>query len=396
MTVKKGVGMDRLKYVYYTGILTIALSSCAKDQSIVDNLLYHEGSFSDRIVFYLMPVSAKPVLKQEVLKTEGSKKIIQITLDCSKSHSNYTSFMTNELRNKLKNIQSHTHADAYAITNVDIDNNKIIRITIAYDEYVCTIEATMCDAISLKNACIINIYYTDAIRMSESHNPILKQATKNNPQEFMVALDCGHGGADFGKIGCANTVEKNITLSLGRQVAGLLQQKGFKVCMTRSDDRMVELDMRTKIANRYQADLLVSIHANSGPKEAKGIETYWNPKVPLRPVNSKKKYILDEMLCSLDTMSNSLAHSIHTHILNSVKKKYPLHDRSIKKAVCQVLLGADMPAALVEVGFLSNECEARMLSDEKFQRLIASSICLGIEQYCKKIINKDSFTNSVA
>lgn len=139
--------MYGFKYLYYSGALTIALGIGAKDQAIVDNLLYHEGTFSDRIVFYLMPVASKPILKQEILKADGSKKTIQITLDCSKFHRNYTFLIPNELRNKLQNIQSHAHADAYAVTNVEIDNNnKIIRITIAYDTNLCTVEAVMCDA----------------------------------------------------------------------------------------------------------------------------------------------------------------------------------------------------------------------------------------------------------
>lgn len=379
-------------------VLGVAFCIYGKDQYIVDNVFHHEGTFSDRIVLYLMPVAVKPVLKQEVVRSDGSKRVVHITLDCSKSYNKDTLLMPNDLKTKLQNIQSHTHPDAYTIMKVTVDKNKILHITLGYDANVCTIEAGMCDAISLKTACIIHVYYTEAMRITESHNAILHHVAKQKPQDFTVALDCGHGGTDLGKVGCANTVEKNITLSLGNQVALLLRKKGFNVCMTRHDDSTIALDMRTKIANTNKADLFVSIHANSGPKGTKGIETYWTEKAALcgNDIPYKENDTIKNVLCSLDMTSNALANSIHTHVLHSVKKKYPLIDRSIKRAVSQVLLGADMPGALVEVGFLSDEKEARMLSNQQFQRMIAASICAAIQQYCIMSIKKDCFTNIVA
>lgn len=176
----------------------------------------------------------------------------------------------------------------------------------------------------------------------------------------IVVLDAGHGAHDGGAVvGITGKLEKDFTLSLSLKIEALLQNNpNIEVIMTRDGDTYPELVERAKIANNANADIFISVHANSvaGSPSASGTETYYK--------KSEDK---------------ALADIIHKHMSKATGFK----DRKVKSANLSVLRNTDMPAALLEVGFLSNKAEEATLFDEDFQDRVAQSIVDGIKEYLK-------------
>jgi N-acetylmuramoyl-L-alanine amidase len=176
---------------------------------------------------------------------------------------------------------------------------------------------------------------------------------------ILVVIDPGHGGEDPGAIGISGLREKEIILDISQQVDKILEKQGLKVMLTRSSDYFVSLEGRTDMANRVNADLFVSIHANSinlSRPDVNGLETYYYK-------NGK-----------------ALADTIHRNITRSVNVK----DRGLKKARFYVLRHSEMPAALVEVGYVTGADDAAKLRDPNYRRQMAEAIARGIIEYIQK------------
>ncbi|MFO7172426.1 MAG: N-acetylmuramoyl-L-alanine amidase family protein [Bacillota bacterium] len=172
-----------------------------------------------------------------------------------------------------------------------------------------------------------------------------------------IWVDPGHGGHDPGALGPSGSQEKQVNLAVALRLRELLTQAGAQVQVTRQDDRFVELRARIQGANAAQADIFVSIHANSaGSPQAAGIETYYWDNHP---------------------ESARLAQAIHRHLIEELG----LRDRGVKKNDYLVLREARMPAVLVELGFISNPEEERLLTDPSFQQRAAIAIQKGIFDY---------------
>ncbi|GAB4324665.1 MAG: N-acetylmuramoyl-L-alanine amidase [Geminocystis sp.] len=174
----------------------------------------------------------------------------------------------------------------------------------------------------------------------------------------VVMIDPGHGGKDTGAIGIGGIQEKHIVLSISQQLARILEQQGIQVRMTRDSDYFVSLQGRTEMANRINADLFVSIHANSAganKPQVSGYETYYFQ-------NGK-----------------ALADTIHRNVLRRVD----VNDRKVRQARFYVLRTSNMPAVLVETGFVTGREDAAKLTNPAFQRQIAEAIAAGIIEYIK-------------
>jgi N-acetylmuramoyl-L-alanine amidase len=214
-----------------------------------------------------------------------------------------------------------------------------------------------------------------------------------------IVIDPGHGGKDSGAIGCCKYKEKDIVLGISKRVKKILKSRGFRVYMTRDKNIFIDLKDRTHFANIKNADLFISIHANSiTNKKHNGIETYY-----LSPAKSEraKRAAEKENRASLINMdkiskntllsflnrqkiiqSNKLALDIHGGVLESLKRKYRgVNDSGVKPAPFWVLVGAQMPAILLETGYLTNHKEAKRLKNGHYQSLIAKGIANGIESY---------------
>jgi len=215
---------------------------------------------------------------------------------------------------------------------------------------------------------------------------------------YIVVLDPGHGGKDPGAIGRDTGLKaKEVTLQVAKLVAGFLNKEvGIRVYLTRNTDRYLSLDRRTEIANQLGGDMFVSIHVNSGyRRRATGVETFFNSRYSYgegaeevaarenRPLGSEnvpdeaKLIIWDLIQDEYRSESNDLAHIVQKEMVQTAGRE----DRGVKSAGFYVLKGAAMPAILVEIGFLSNASEERMLGKEDFREKIALGIFRGLKRY---------------
>ena len=218
-----------------------------------------------------------------------------------------------------------------------------------------------------------------------------------------IVIDPGHGGRDPGCYVRGGLREKTITLSIAKLLAEELRQKlGCEVFLTRDRDEFLSLESRTAIANVKKADLFISLHVNAHKSRGvKGLETYFlnmttdrgAVMVAARENATSEKNISDLQTILNDLMLNTkiyessrLAHKVQSGMYGAVKKGYGgTRNLGVKQAPFYVLIGAEMPAILVEVGFLSNSTEKKRLVSRKYQQEIARGICDGIDAYVKSI-----------
>ncbi len=218
-----------------------------------------------------------------------------------------------------------------------------------------------------------------------------------------VVIDPGHGGKDPGAVGYRNYREKIVVYDISARVKKYLEKSGINVIMTRNKGEFIKLSRRTKFANAKKADVFVSIHANaSRSKKLHGVETYF-----LSPARSKRakrvaalenKDVMDQMKewSSKNTFltlmnrekiieSNKLAIDVQKNMLYYLKKRYKgVRDGGVREAPFWVLVGAQMPAVLVELGYITNPTEAKRLVLNRYnsyQDGLARGIAEGIVNY---------------
>ena len=217
----------------------------------------------------------------------------------------------------------------------------------------------------------------------------------------LIVVDAGHGGKDHGAKSVSGIKEKDVNIKIAKHVKAILVNRyKYRVVMTRKDDTFISLKDRSKISNKRNADLFVSIHANAAKrKSAHGIETYFlgtsHNKQALQTaarenrglVKSVKDDRVQQILASLITTtkindSSRLASRVQENLYRSSKKvNRNLKNLGVKEGPFYVLHGADMPSILVEVGFLTNWKEAKMLSQPQYIYSLAASIAEGIHKY---------------
>lgn len=219
-----------------------------------------------------------------------------------------------------------------------------------------------------------------------------------------IVLDAGHGGKDPGALGYLKGVkEKDITLQIAKRVARKLRERhGYEVLMTRDSDRFLTLEERTAFANTKNADLFISIHTNAHRKrDAHGIETYFLNlatdddaiRVAAMENATSTKNISDLQTILSDLMQNAkinessrLASNVQTAMYGNLKKRYrQIKNLGVKQAPFYVLLGAQMPAILVETSFISNPRECKRLVDPKYQDRLADAIVDGVKGYIREM-----------
>ena len=219
-----------------------------------------------------------------------------------------------------------------------------------------------------------------------------------------IVIDPGHGGTDPGAVN-GSLKEKTAVLGVAKKLGEILKARGYKVYFTRSTDVFINLRSRTKFANDKMADLFVSIHANAAPNAAKaksmhGIETFFlSPARSERSKNAaalENKSDIEEMnYFSQQTFlnvlnrekiiaSNKLGIDIQKEILASARKVYAASDGSVREAPFWVLVGALMPAVLVEIGYITHPVEGEKLFNEAYQKALANGIANGIDGYFAK------------
>jgi N-acetylmuramoyl-L-alanine amidase len=214
-----------------------------------------------------------------------------------------------------------------------------------------------------------------------------------------IVVDPGHGGHDPGAIGAGKTMEKDIVLAIGLKLADRLRSElGLDVVMTRSSDVFIPLEERTAIANKVNADLFISVHANASlNRNTTGIETYYlnlaktdkAAQLAARENNTtlEKVSVLQAVL--FDLMANykvndsaHLADEVQKGTWKRVSSRYPtVRNNGVKQGPFYVLVGATMPSILVETAFISNEAEERNLNDPAYQEATVEGIVAGVRSY---------------
>jgi N-acetylmuramoyl-L-alanine amidase len=214
-----------------------------------------------------------------------------------------------------------------------------------------------------------------------------------------IVIDAGHGGHDTGTIGPNGLLEKDLVLDVARRLGRLLEARlGAEVAYTRRDDTFVPLETRTAIANREQADLFISIHANSSrDSDARGVETYYlnftsSPEaleVAAREnaVSEKSIHELQDLVKKIALKdkideSREFASDVQDSLYGGLSlNSSGVRNRGVKKAPFIVLIGANMPSILAEISFVSNPTDERKLETSEQRQRIAESLYRGVAKY---------------
>lgn len=218
----------------------------------------------------------------------------------------------------------------------------------------------------------------------------------------VVVLDAGHGGRDPGRAGPDGVLEKDLTLQLVRRLAGELRDRGYEVHLTRRADTLIALADRPRFANDWKRGraqtVFVSIHANAGVKQATGFETYF-----LSDARTADERRVAEMENAAGDYEDKPAHAAPAveQILNGLRNDYyvrasddlaeliqrrlalvsPGPNRGVKQAGFRVLIGAIMPAVLVETGFITNRKEERWLASDRGQTRLVAALANALDQF---------------
>lgn len=216
-----------------------------------------------------------------------------------------------------------------------------------------------------------------------------------------IVIDPGHGGRDPGAIGQHGEREKDITLVIGKKLAKRLRKEGFEVFLTRDEDIFIPLEERTAFANKKKSDIFISIHVNSNPNTSlDGVETYFlnmtkddyaikvaatENETTSRSLSDLEFIIKDLMLNSKINESSKFATYVQNSIVSSHKESdHTCQNHGVKQALFFVLVGAQMPAILIETGFITNPMESKLLQKESYQNSIIDGIIQGINAYAHR------------
>jgi len=206
-----------------------------------------------------------------------------------------------------------------------------------------------------------------------------------------VVIDPGHGGEELGTQGVNGTLEKEITLSVARRLRTLIESRlGLKVFLTREDDRTISLDDRSAFANNHRADVFLSIHANSAVRPAmKGAEVYY---LTVERADAEARKKADENATVLPSLGGGnraidlilwetaqaryleQSSTLAGFVEQALRSKVEMSPRAVQQLPLRVLVGANMPAALVEIGYLSNVDQEGQLTTASYQDQVAQAL----------------------
>ena len=244
---------------------------------------------------------------------------------------------------------------------------------------------------------------------SSSSKSSSKAKTVNKKK--IIVLDPGHGGKDPGAIGYSGVYEKNITLAMAKELKVILEKEGYKVHLTRSTDIFIPLRDRVKIARKYNADLFMSIHADSAVnRSAKGLSVYTLSET----ASDKEAAALAERENKADVVAglNLLEHSkevsdilinlaqretmnrsseFASFMVQEMRKSVKLRDNTHRFAGFAVLKAPDVPSVLLEMGYLSNRTEERLLKQKDYRRKLAVSTSKAVEKYFDNMLHASVF-----
>lgn len=211
-----------------------------------------------------------------------------------------------------------------------------------------------------------------------------------------IMVDAGHGGKDPGARG-HGLMEKDVNLRMALILGDVLKKRGFRVIYTRTTDEFLALEERTALANAKKVDLFLSVHCNAHLDPAmQGIETYSlnlartpdavrvaarENAVSDKNISDLQMILTDLMLTSKIKESVDLARVVHRRGLSAIRSKWTVNDHGNREAPFYVLMGAKMPSALLEIGYITNKTEAARLKNEAYLKILANGIAAGVLEY---------------
>lgn len=263
----------------------------------------------------------------------------RIVIDFKNTLNNLDEFAEVEKTSLIKDIRS---------SNYQLDEKEVTRLVFELNEYY--------------SHKVNNYQNGHGIKIALAKEYLKDEGEKRKELDrHLIVIDAGHGGFDPGAIGSNGLEEKVPNLAIAKQVALLLKKEDQSVLLTRDSDKFHSLQNRVKFANLRGADIFVSIHANSFNNSGTGgVETYYNQ--------------------SISNQNRFLAEKIH----DKLGRNLGLIDRGIKDSNFYVIKYTKMPSALIEVAFLSNPREERLLKNKEFQNKAASLIVDGILDYLEE------------
>lgn len=218
-----------------------------------------------------------------------------------------------------------------------------------------------------------------------------------------IVIDAGHGGHDTGTIGPNGLMEKDLVLDVALRLGKLLEDRlGSEVIYTRDDDTFIPLETRTAIANQHEADLFISVHANSSrDRSARGVEVYYlnfTSDPAALDVAARENAVSDKSIHELQDLvkkitlkdkideSRELASDVEGSLATGLSSRgTPMRNRGVKKAPFIVLIGANMPSILAEISFVSNPTDEKKLTTPEYRQKIAESLYKGISKYVNSL-----------
>lgn len=348
----------------------------------------------------IQSVHVDPMCKLQDVKWDEDKLVLIFDKPLKEEQIKY--FTLHDKDNKIFryvfDIQTSMLLKAHNLTKADIDrvrlsqfdpktlrlvfdSKKKIEISHAIDEHVLS----------------INLGSKESVKVAaKAAEPLKKDKNK------IVVIDPGHGGDDPGAIGYNKIREKDIVLDISKELESILKSRGYRVYMTRKNDKFIKLKDRTKFANDKNANIFISVHANAVDRKnadnIQGIECFFlSPSRSERAKNAAaaenaadisdmNMYGKDSYLNLLNhhniLASNKLAIDLQRGMLGEINKKYKgVNDSGVKEGPFWVLVGAQMPSVLVEVGFISHPDEAKRLASDLYRKTLAIGLADGIERY---------------
>jgi N-acetylmuramoyl-L-alanine amidase len=256
----------------------------------------------------------------------------------------------------------------------------------------------------------IPTHYARSVAYADNVLTVTQQSQSEAPRspsdaphpKRIVILDPGHGGVDPGAKGPNGLREKDATLLMAKRLAAVLLARGYEVHLTRTTDTLISLADRPRMANRWKGSepgaLYISIHNNSGVPAAHGFETYFladastdderrvadmeNAAIKYekstRPIGSELDQVLNGLRNDFYLKASNTFADVVQH---DMAKFHPGPNRGVKRANFRVLIGALMPAVLVEVAFISNPREADLLGSSAFQDKVAYSLAQSVDAF---------------
>jgi N-acetylmuramoyl-L-alanine amidase len=375
-----------------------ALFTMAKAPVKLQNIRYYPYAEYTRVV---LDLSSDLKISEKVIKGSDSGRLFFDLRNCRFAAA-YPLDKKNEIKIKTGNLKQ---------IRIGKLSQKTIRVVFDFDQIGKYTRFYLTSPFRI----VFDIYSQAKFVSHAQESQIQAQATalaEGNPSiarqlglgVHRIVIDPGHGGKDPGTVNRSlGLEEKNITLDIAKRLNAILNEHAeLEIILTRPRDEYVALEERAAIANSNQGDIFISIHTNSAPrKTARGIEAYYlnvtaDPRAmevaaQENAMSSKSitdmRTILDQILQNSKIVeSKILAQYIQVSMVGNLKIKYEdIEDLGVKKAPFYVLLGAQMPSALVEVSFLSCQDEASRLATPAYRQAIAAGLYLGIINFIQSL-----------